>query len=61
MNILISSINILMETVGFFFYNWLDDLCYDVFVELAMILSENRHETSVMTSDTLDNPFVMSL
>ena len=43
------------------FDNWLDDLCYDVFVKLTMILSEHRHETSVMTSDTLDNPFVMPL
>ena len=42
------------------FDNWLDDLCYDL-VELAMILSEHRHETNVMTSDTFDNPFVMSL
>ena len=43
------------------FDNWLDGLCYDVFVELLMILSEHCRETSVMTSDTLDSPFLMPL
>jgi len=43
------------------FDNWLDDLCYDVFFELPMILSEHWRETSVMTSDTLDNLFIMPL
>ena len=42
------------------FDNWLDDLFYDVFVKLSMIFSEHWCETSVLTSNTLDNPFVMS-
>jgi len=50
-----------MKTVGFVFDNWLDDLCYDVFVELLMILSKHWRETSVMTSNTLDNSFVIPL
>ena len=41
------------------FDNGLDVLRYDVFVELPMILSEHWRKTSVMTSDTLDNLFLM--
>jgi len=40
---------------GVCFDNWLDDLCYDMFVELPMILYEHWRETSVMISDTVDN------
>ena len=43
------------------FDNWLDDLCYDVFVELLMILYEYWLETSVMISNTFNNPFVIPL
>ena len=43
------------------FDNWLDDLWYDMFVELSMIFSKHWREASVMTSDTLDNSFVMPL
>ena len=43
------------------FDSGLDDLCYDVFIKLLMILSEHWCETSVMTFDTLDNLFLMFL
>ena len=43
------------------FDNWLDDLCYDVFVKFPIILSEHWRKTSVMTSDILDNRFVMPI
>ena len=61
MNVFISTINILMETCWVHFDNGLDDLCYDVFVELPMMLYEYWRETSILTFDTLDNPFLMCL
>ena len=61
MNVLISTINILMETCWVHFDNGLDDLCYDVFVELPMMLYEYWRETSILTFDTLDNSFLMCL
>ena len=61
MNVFISTINILMETCWVHFDNGLDDLCYDVFIELPMMLYEYWRETSILTFDTLDNSFLMCL
>ena len=43
------------------FDNGLDDLCYEVLVELPMILSEHWCETSMLTSDTFDDLYLMRL
>ena len=61
MNILISAINVLMETIVFgLTMGWV--ICaMTVFVELPMISCEHWRETSVMTSDTFDNSFLMPL
>ena len=61
MNVFISTINILMETCWVHFDNGLDDLCYEVLVELPMILSEHWCETSMLTSDTFDDLYLMRL